>query len=296
MIGLVSTGSKLVGLGEAITAATVWGTVAVLSLLSGLPSPVFVFFRVLIGALFLLPLVMRAGRSALLHLFKSLPAIASAVFLLLNWVLFFLAVGLVPVATAEFLYYTGQVFAVLLGMIFLRESVSWMDAIALLLAAVGASVMFGQGIQDAVSWAGLAVALLSGVSYGALAVSSKVASKDTNLLHLTAFQLVFTTVALSPALLLYQPSINSNTLIIVAVVGVIHTAAALILWYDSLKRLPVSSVSVLTYIDPLVASYLAYLVLNQVPIQTTLVGGAMIVTAGIVTTLKYAGRAEGHLE
>jgi S-adenosylmethionine uptake transporter len=68
------------------------------------------------------------------------------------------------------------------------------------------------------------------------------------------------------------------------VLGVVFTAFLSTVFLALLCRLPVATVGVLSYVEPVSATLLAWLVLGEVPSALSLFGGAMVVGAGIMVT------------
>ena len=64
--------------------------------------------------------------------------------------------------------------------------------------------------------------------------------------------------------------------------GVFFTAILGSLYFVLLDQLPAATFSVLTYIEPVSAVLCGWVFLGEVPTATTLVGGAMVVLAGIM--------------
>ena len=66
------------------------------------------------------------------------------------------------------------------------------------------------------------------------------------------------------------------------VLGAVFTAGLLSLYLVLLDQLPAATVSVLTYLEPVSAVVVGWVFLGEVPTVTTVVGGAMVVLAGIM--------------
>lgn len=69
------------------------------------------------------------------------------------------------------------------------------------------------------------------------------------------------------------------SLVLMIIVGVIHTCIALNLYFEGIKRIKVQHVGVLSYIDPLVAVILGGVFFNEMPGIPTIIGGGMILSA-----------------
>ena len=72
-----------------------------------------------------------------------------------------------------------------------------------------------------------------------------------------------------------------------AYLGIVPTIVGYLCWNFALSRAPASKVSSIMYVQPLVASAIAWIWLGQVPSALTAVGGAFAV-AGVVLTVRTA--------
>jgi len=266
-----------------VLVALIWGSVTLFAIWSGLPSPVFVFYRVAIALPWVLVYALKKrGGNALKFTWTSA---LSGIFLALNWVLFFEAVSRVDVSTAVLLYYFGPVFAVILSWILLKEEMHIITWIPVTMAVVGILMIFFNSRAET-DFFGIVFGFLAGVSYGSLAVCGKAVGKKTASDALVAQQLLISTIILSPfAFRGYHLTLTA--LLNAAVVGVIHTGMALILWFSVLRKIPMRVASVLSYLDPVFATFLAWVAFRQIPSPATLIGGGLIIAAGIIVSSQY---------
>ena len=80
-----------------VVVTAIWGSISILAILSKLPSPVFVFFRVFISA----TVLAIAIRSIRLEVFRNRYVLLSGLFLALNWILLFYAVAMLQIGRAS---------------------------------------------------------------------------------------------------------------------------------------------------------------------------------------------------
>jgi drug/metabolite transporter (DMT)-like permease len=274
------------GVSEMFLTTMIWGSVPIFAIWSGLPSSVFVFYRVLIAAPLMALIVISGRRINTLALSRHLwSLVLSGVFLALNWVLLFYAVQFTAVANAVMLYYTGPIIAILLAPIVVKERLPKWIAIPGTMVMGGILLIFYQGVPEANSM-GLVFGLLAGVTYGALAVTSKLATRSYLPDVVVLYQTIISIALLVPFAMAEDYTLSMNVLAILVTVGVVHTALALRLWYDALKLIPLHVASVLSYLDPVFATFFALMLLSQVPALNTVAGGALILIAGIMTALK----------
>jgi drug/metabolite transporter (DMT)-like permease len=86
----------------------------------------------------------------------------------------------------------------------------------------------------------------------------------------------------------YHISVRAIT--VSAITGIVHTALALFLWYDSLNYIKVTTASIIAFSDLFFAIILAWLVLGQVPNIYQIIGGILVFFAGVFMS---AGEIKG---
>ncbi|MCL4453183.1 MAG: DMT family transporter [Candidatus Thermoplasmatota archaeon] len=245
-----------------------------------LPSPVFVFFRVLISFLLLSVIVRKNFIQTIKKLFNFY-VILSGVLLSLNWVFLFYAVFMIPVSEAIIFYYTGPVIAILFSPL-LKEKINKSGLLNIVISFTGIIIMSLGSLS--INTVGIILALLSGITYGLLSVTSKFSSKYVDSINLVFLQSIISIIILIPFLFIIKFSINYDVIIIIIISGSVQTVLALFLWYDSLKNLNIQIVSILSYLDPVFAIIFALVLLGQIPSLYTIIGGSLLIGSGIIIT------------
>jgi len=269
------------GLIEMTGATLIWGSVPVMGILSNLPSPVFVFFRVLFAFPFIFYFaIKRAGIREFFRLKPFWPLLVSGIFLGVNWIFFFWALNLADISTVVVLYYLGPIVSIILAVIFLNEKVNKYIFIASFLAVLG--VMISNFKSSGFEFnLGAFIALMAGISYGFLGFFSKIATMYHRPVMVTAWQILISVFLTMPFLFFNEFDLSIKSLIIVLIAGVVHTALALFLWYDALNFISVSIASILQYLDIFFAMIFG-LFIGQIPSFYQITGGILIALAGIV--------------
>ncbi len=271
------------GLLEMLSATFIWGSVPLMGIFSNMPSGVFVFFRVLFAFPFIFYFaVRRLGIKEFFKLRPFAPLFLSGIFLGVNWVFFFWALNLTDVATVVSIYYAGPVISLVLAVLFLKEKINIYIIISIILAFTGVIISSG-GLNIT---KGAFIALLAAISYGLLGFFSKIATIHHKASVVTAWQILISVFITFPFLFIYKWHFSIEGIIIALITGVIHTALALFLWYDSLNYIKVSVASVLQYLDIVFAMILAYMFLHQIPNLNQIIGAVLITSAGIISLYK----------
>lgn len=274
---------KSKGFLEMLGATSIWGSVPLMGIWSGLPSGVFVFFRVLFAFPFVFFFAVR--RSSLKEFFNLKPfwpLVLSGIMLGVNWVFFFWAVKITDVATVVTIYYAGPIVSILLAALFLKERVDFSVIVSVFLAFIGVVISSGGFSLSK----GAVIAMLAAVSYGFLGFFSKVSTLHHEAVTVTAWQILISIFITFPFLFLTDWHFTIGGFWVTLVAGVIHTALALFLWYDALNYIKVSFASILQYLDIVFAVILAYLFLSQVPTVRQVLGAFLIMAAGSLISIK----------
>lgn len=268
-------------------ATLIWGSIPIFSIWCNLPSPVFVFFRVLFAFPFILFYsVKKLGFKEILRIKPLLPLLLSGIALSLNWIFFFWAIQLTDIATAVVLYYLGPVFTIILAILFLGEPLNKTLVISTILAFVGALLILTPSLKFKGSMFGVTIALLSGILYGVLGFFSKIATLKHSALKITTYQIFISLFFTLPFVFIFKFGISVNILMILIITGIVHTALALFLWYDSLNYIKVSTSAIFSYLDPFFAIVLGYIFLSQRPSIMEVLGGVLISLSGIIMSTK----------
>ncbi len=279
--------SKHKGLIEMFFATFIWGSIPLFSIWCALPSPVFVFFRVLFAFPFMLFYsIKKLGKEELLNFKPALPLVLSGIVLALNWIFFFWAINITDIATAVVLYYFGPVFTIILAVIFLKEPLSKTLIMATLISFIGAFLTFVPSLSLGGSLFGVTIAFISGLLYGLLGFISKIATLNHSPLKITSYQVFISMFFTLPFIFFFDFSLNIHIILLLIVTGIIHTALALFLWYDSLNYIKVSTSAIFSYLDPFFAIVLGFIFLSQKPGIMQLIGGVLIFFSGIIISIK----------
>lgn len=228
--------------------------------------------------------------------FKKLPHIMLlALVLLLNTFTFLFAYQKTTFANAVLTHYIAPVLVAFMGWFFLKERVSLSDIVALVAAMTGLYIMFGGGgLVDCfrkLAWPperiepetlGVVSGLASGFFYALLIVMVRVFVKRDNPYVLVFFQNLFITLYLVP----FFKIVPTKTVLLLALMGLIHSTLAPYLYYYGLSGLPAHKAAVLGYLEPLGAIIFGMIFFDEIPHKEVYIGGALILLSGYLTIAK----------
>ena len=80
-------------------------------------------------------------------------------------------------------------------------------------------------------------------------------------------------------------SLHLQSVIMVLIVGIVHTGIAYVLYFGSMKDLKAQSIAVLSYIDPVFALFLSALVLHEKLSVFGIIGAVLVIGSALVSEL-----------
>ena len=184
------------------------------------------------------------------------------------------------------------IFLILISPFVFKEKMTGKKLICVAVAFIG--MIFVSGVLTASvgksDITGITFGLLSGFLYAIVVCSSR-AIKDVDPYEKTALQLFSAGVVMIPYLLFKgafaDPSLASaftpTTIIMLAIVCIVHTGIMYLLYFESINHLSVTQIAVLSYIDPVVAIILSQVILHEDMGWQGVVGAVLILGAACIS-------------
>jgi drug/metabolite transporter (DMT)-like permease len=267
--------------------ATLWGSIGLIVREVDQPAVVIVFARVAIASLGLGAwlLASRRRREAVAHPLLSVrPArtLLQGVILAAHWAVLFAAFQRAPVGTVVLITYVAPALVAIAAPRILGEHVPRLVLAALGLAMAGAVLVLGPGATGAPA-SGLILSVIAAVLLAVLIINAKLLSESYGGLRLAFVQVLVAAVALLPAIAISNGSWPTwDAVGWLVLLGLVHTAGALVVYLAALARIPATSAGVLAYLEPASAVVFAWWALGERPSVATVVGGLMILAAGLL--------------
>jgi len=263
--------------------AVAWGAIPLFVRVDVPPSHL-VAMRVTLGAMVLVLFSMATTRFVVpRHRWRGVVALGSV--LAAHWLTFFVAIKLTTVAVALAVVYLGPLLAAGLSGPVLGERVGNRAKLGLLLAIVGTGLVLRPGAGATLG--GVLAALVSAGLLAALMIVGKPAARALGGLALATWELVVAALLLSPWTVQtiresaeYWPQF--------LVLGALFTGAAGVVYWSAMRRLPVSVVSVIMYLEPASAVVWAAAFLDETPTPVTWLGAAFVVAGGVLAAAEAA--------
>jgi len=271
--------------------AASWGLIAVLAASVDLGAEALAFWRLALAAVTLGAVAVAAGRASLLAPHGRLGALALlGVVQGAHWLLFFEAVDHGSVALAVLTFYAAPLVIALVAPIVLPERYSPVVLVSCGVGAVGilAIALGDGGTEGGRSPLAIAAGLGSAVTYAALVILSKrLLAAAVPPVTIAFWDCLVGAAAVSPVLLVAERVVPSGTdeWAVALTLGIVFTGLSTLVYATLLRHVTAQAAGVLTFLEPVSGVALAWLLLDQRPGTATLVGGALVLAAGIVVVL-----------
>lgn len=200
----------------------------------------------------------------------------------INWILLFEAYNYTTVATATLCYYMQPTIVILLSPLFFHERLTAKKLVCAFLAVLGmflVSGAAGEGIPQGDASRGILCGLGAAALYASVVIMNKCIRNIDPYLK-TILQLASASVCLLPYLAvtgqLSYVKLDSFSLLMLLVVGIVHTGIAYTLYFGSTDGLRAQTIALFSYIDPVSALFISVLFLHE-PMGAAGLAGAVLI-------------------
>lgn len=210
-----------------------------------------------------------------------------------NWIFLFEAYHHTTVSNATISYYFAPVIVMILSPFVLKENWAWYKAVSVFAALIGLVFIMNPGDGMLLDWSSHGI----GIGYGLLAASLYASVillnqfiKDIPGFDRTVLQLSIATVIMLPYVWITENmnvfSLDTKSIILLLIVGIVHTGLAYIIYFSILPKLSGQTVAVYSYLDPILAVLMATLILQEPLGFREITGGMLILGATLFHEVK----------
>ena len=226
-----------------------------------------VFTRTLIGSLLLFAIFALTRQKV--HLFQNirhtLCLIISGIAMGTSWMFLYEAYQRIGVSIASLAYYCGPVIVMILAPILFREKPTWAKVAGFLAVLAGMVCVNAQALNEVKTTWGLFCGILSAVMYAFMVIFNKKAESITGLENsmwqlLTSFLTVAVFVGAKQGFVIH---IESGSWVPILVLGIFNTGVGCYFYFSSIGDLPIQTVAICGYLEPLSAVIFSVLFLRE---------------------------------
>ncbi len=284
----------LTGILAAILSALGMGTVGVFAKITGLGAEVITFFRLALGAGFMLLYLALTGQTGLVLRWPSWPVLINGC-MLAGFIIFYVqAMVHTTMANAIMLVYLAPLAASLHAHFFLGERLTRQSAGLIGLALFGFAMMmefrldFSSGSSHV---KGIGLGLLSMGCYAAFILINRVIDARIHVHTRTFYQLLTGGLIMLPLCLISRPELPPWTWPWLAGTGLIPGFLAILCAVIALQRLPAATFGTLAYFEPIAVIIFGWTLFHE-PLSPLQLGGCVLIMASGVLKVLTAERAK----
>jgi len=277
-------------------ALLLFGSNGIVASYISLSSYEIVLLRALLGCLLLIGIFFLTGHRLTVQrtpkdfLFIALSGVAMAA----DWLLLFEAYAQIGVSLGMIINYSGPAIVITFSVLFLKEKVTWIKTLALISAFMGVFLISGQAAGIGVNPLGLLCAALSAFSYAAMVIFNKMAKQIKGIENAT-LQLFFAFIAIAIFVGCKQGfhmNIATNDWLPILWIGLINTGLSCYFYFSSISILPVQTVAVCGYLEPLSAVILSVIVLREIMLPLQIIGAVLIIGGAVFGECYTGGKRQ----
>ena len=244
-----------------------------------------VFYRTLIGSVLLISVFLLSKRlwSFYKHKLQFFFLTLSGMAMGASWLFLYEAYQQIGVSVSSMLYYCGPIIVMVLSPILFKENLVLRKIFGFLCVFTGILLVNGKLVSTGNHIFGIFCGVMSAVMYSFMVIFNKKAANisglENSLLQLTISFLTVAVVTLFRKNLTL--SVPKSSILPLIFLGLVNTGLGCYLYFSKLDKLPVQSVSILGYLEPLSAVLLSVMILQE-HMTFVQVLGALLMLGGAV--------------
>ncbi|MFL2818372.1 MAG: DMT family transporter [Candidatus Puniceispirillales bacterium] len=231
----------------------------------------------------LLILIIIFNKRSTLHLKSQYPLlqILRGSLLLVTTCFMFSGLAYLPFAENIAIYMIGPVITTILAFFILKEKISFLQIIVVIVGLIGAIIIADPNSQSF----NLAIIFpfLAALCFAFFTISTKfLNSSDSNQTTLL-FTAITGTFLSAPFIIIFWKWPSLNETILMFCLGLLATIGHFF-FIEALKVINASFAAPFVYLTVMLAAFWGYIIYNEVPNQNTIIGAFLIIIAGIIIT------------
>lgn len=267
-----------------LMALLMFGTNGIVASHISLSSYEIVLLRTLIGSLFLIAIYFITGCKLSFYKNKKQSAFlaVSGIAMGASWMFLYEAYAQIGVSISSLLYYCGPVIVMALSPLLFNEKLTLLKIAGFIAVLMGVFLINGN-VSVQLNKLGILCGLMSAVMYAFMVICNKKA-KDITGLENSMLQLLvsFLTSAVFVGIKQgYAMDIQAESVLPIVILGLVNTGVGCYFYFSSIDRLPVQTVAVCGYLEPLSAVMFSSLLLNE-QLTTLQIIGAILIIGGAI--------------
>ena len=269
-----------------IAALFLFGSNGIVASYIALSSYEIVLLRTFIGSLLLIAIYMLSKRKLIFYQNKKhLLALAiSGMAMGTSWMFLYEAYAQIGVGISSLLYYCGPVIVMALSPVLFKERLSPLKLTGFAAVLAGVFLVNGNILNGSANTFGIFCGIMSAVMYAFMVIFNKKATAITGLENSMLQLLIsFLTVAIFVGFKQgFALQIPASSVLPVLFLGLVNTGLGCYLYFSSIGDLPVQTVAICGYLEPLSAVVFSMVILTETMLPLQILGAVLIVGGAVL--------------
>ena len=250
-----------------------------------LDSAEIVFYRTFIGSLLLIIVFLFSKKHWTFYKYKQqfLFLTLSGVAMGASWMFLYEAYQQIGVSVSSMLYYCGPIIVMIFSPFLFKEKLTPRKIIGFLCVFTGILLVNGKLAATGTHIFGIFCGVMSAVMYSFMVIFNKKAANisglENSLLQLTISFLTVAIITLFRGNFTF--SIPEHSILPLIFLGLVNTGLGCYLYFSKQDKLPVQTVSILGYLEPLSAVLLSVIILQEQMTFVQIVGSLLMLGGAI---------------
>lgn len=242
-------------------------------------SPLFISWaRYAIASIFVVPFAYKHHGKDIFPREKLGIHFLRTIFLVSAMALYFVSISLIPLATAISAYFIGPIVAVILGVVLLKETLTPLKFLSLILGFVGSMVILRPGTVWEPS---IIMAFGAGCLFAFYMIASRMTSVESDPIKTLAMQCVVANMLLSPFAIIFWKLPTFDYLHLFIGLGLLSAVGHIMTIY-AFRYTDASTLAPLVYVELVATVAVGFIVFSEIPNMSTVIGAAFIIISGLL--------------
>ena len=272
----------------AVLSAVLMATIGVFAKVTGLAAETITFYRLVLGAVFMLLFLVGSGKTSTIRIWPGWPVLVNGCFLA-GFIIFYVqAMHYTTMANAIMMIYLAPLAASVIAHFFLGERLNLPAVLLILTALLGFAMMMEfkldltPGSRQAI---GIVFGLLSLISYAAFILVNRTIPAAVHVFTRTFYQLLTGAAVMIPFALLAGDHVSLGQVPWLVAIGLLPGFLAILFAVIALSRMPAATFGTLAYIEPVAVIIFGWAIFTETLTPLQICGCLLIIASGITKAL-----------
>lgn len=268
-------------------AILLFGSAGVIGKYVSVSALIVTLWRVITSALFLFALIKIRKINYKIDNKRDLRFfILAGIVMAIHWTSFMHAIQVSSVAIGTITFATFPLYVTFMEPFFFDEKLKFRNILEALLIILGVLITIPEFSLGNSTTRGVLWGILGSFTYAVLSLMNrKLTSKYVGVTVCFYEQLV-AAIILLPSAFILKPVVSGQEMVLLTILGVVCTAVAHTLFVSGLKTVKVQTASIISGMEPVYATFLAFIFLGNAPSIKEVLGGVLILTVTIYSSLR----------